>query len=332
MKVVVVVGAIVLASSCAEPPEVIELECGNGTVLEDNRCVVDDLEADSPLLTRLAVTARLPFLPDTEVVISQGARGVFSHTALQQHAVDFVVDEGTTVVAMRSGIVTWLREDSNSGCGDVSCAEDANFIYIDHGDGTYDVYFHLQQDGALVELYDVVGAGEPIGLSGNTGFSTGPHLHVEVDDLYFDSVPVLFEECDGPCVGVFPYTSTNEETAPPSGFAASNCPFDTFAHVGVLLDDGVPCTIAEATRPYQVSGSVIAPDAAAVRFGYFTGGGFEERSVSVDDDQRFSFELNLPSSLLDAAETFIFFTACLDADCTEYPGTETIAMRVVPRL
>ena len=330
VKVVVVVSAIVLVSSCAEPAEVIDVvQCGDGTVLEDDRCVVAVVDADAPLLTRVAATARLPFLPDTEVEISQGARGVFSHTEIQQHAVDFVVDEGTTVVAMRAGIVTWLREDSDRGCGDPSCASDGNYLYIDHGDGTSDVYFHLQQDGALVDLYDVVGAGQPIGLSGNTGFSTGPHLHVEVDDLFFDSVPLLFEECDGPCVGSFPYTSRNIETAPPPTQSASDCPFDLFAHAGVLLDDGVPCTIAEATRPYQLAGTVIAPDAEAVNFGYFMGGEFQQECIGLDDDNRFSFELRLPAGLIDATETTVYFTASVDVDCTIYPGTETVSLRVV---
>jgi hypothetical protein len=327
--VVVVAGAIGLVSSCA-PAEVIDVQCGAGTVLEDNRCVVADVEdeEDAPLLTRVPVTARLPFLPDTRVEIIQGARGVFSHTELQQHAVDFVVDVGTTVVAMRPGIVTWLREDSNRGCADVSCAGDANFMLVDHGDGTAALYGHLQQGGALAELYDVVGAGEPIALSGSTGFSTVPHLHVEVDDVFFDSVPLLFEECDGPCVATFPYTSTNVETAPPAGQAPSDCPFDAFAHAGVLLDEGVPCAIAEAGRPYQLTGTVIAPDAAAVSFGYFMDGQFERTCIELDDDH-FSFELRLPTDLLEATQTTISFAASVDVDCATSPTTESVALRVV---
>ena len=332
MKVVVVVSAVVLVSSCAEPAEVVDVQCGDGTVLDDDRCVVAPVAVvdEDPLLTRVAVTARLPFLPGTDVEISQGARGGFSHTEIQQHALDFVVDEGTTVVAMRAGIVTWLREDSDTGCGEPSCANDANYIYVDHGDGTSDVYFHLQQDGALVELFDVVGAGQPIGLSGNTGFSTGPHLHVEVDDLFFDSVPVLFEECDGPCVAGFTYTSANVETAPPSTQTPSDCPFDLFAHAGVLLDEGIPCTIAEVTRPYELAGTVIAPDAEAVHFGFFVQGEFRQLCVEIDDDDHFAFDLRLPAGLLDAGETTIYFVASADVDCTIFPATETITVRVVP--
>ena len=77
----------------------------------------------------------------------------------------------------------------------------ANYVTIGHDDGSQAVYVHLQMNGALVELGDWVTTGEVIGLSGNTGFSTGPHLHFKVSQQKspadFASVPTLFVDKNG---------------------------------------------------------------------------------------------------------------------------------------
>ena len=56
----------------------------------------------------------------------------------------------------------------------------ANFVRILHDDGTMALYAHLKTDGVLVRVGQQVQAGQQIGLSGNTGFTTGPHLHFAV--------------------------------------------------------------------------------------------------------------------------------------------------------
>ena len=53
----------------------------------------------------------------------------------------------------------------------------ANFIRILHDDGSMAVYAHLQPEGVQVHTGQRVRQGQRIGLSGNTGFSTAPHLH-----------------------------------------------------------------------------------------------------------------------------------------------------------
>ena len=65
-----------------------------------------------------------------------------------------------------------VKEDSDTGCGDPECSDEGNFVRIDHGDGTQGLYFHLERNGAQVAVGDGVCAGEVIGFSGNTGFST----------------------------------------------------------------------------------------------------------------------------------------------------------------
>ena len=58
---------------------------------------------------------------------------------------------------------------------------DGNFISIQHSDGSVAHYWHLQKEGALAKVGDVVVKGQLIGLSGNTGYSAFPHLHFEVN-------------------------------------------------------------------------------------------------------------------------------------------------------
>ena len=56
----------------------------------------------------------------------------------------------------------------------------ANFIRLLHDDGSMALYAHLSVDGVQVRIGQQIQAGQRIGLSGNTGFSTGPHLHFAV--------------------------------------------------------------------------------------------------------------------------------------------------------
>lgn len=59
----------------------------------------------------------------------------------------------------------------------------ANFVCVQHSDGTYARYFHLSRNGVRVKKGDRVAAGDILGLSGNTGFSSAPHLHFDVVDV-----------------------------------------------------------------------------------------------------------------------------------------------------
>ena len=71
-----------------------------------------------------------------------------------------------------------------------------NFVFVDHGDGTFARYYHLDRDGALVAPGDAVAAGQPIARSGDSGASAGPHLHFDVTRACADwgcqTVPIEF--------------------------------------------------------------------------------------------------------------------------------------------
>ena len=119
-----------------------------------------------------------PFLKESNYKITQGPGGTFSHQGM--FAYDFQMPMRTPVVAARDGIVALIKTDSSLGGADKSYIDDANFISVYHEDGSIANYFHLSQNGAAVKEGQRIKKGDIIGYSGNTGFTSGPHLHFEV--------------------------------------------------------------------------------------------------------------------------------------------------------
>lgn len=114
--------------------------------------------------------------------IDQGYGGAFSHDDPEnRYAVDFAVPVGTVVLAARGGVVMQVENSFvRPGLDRDTHAGRANFVRLLHDDGAMSLYAHLKSDGVLVRPGQRVTAGQRIGLSGNTGFSTGPHLHFAV--------------------------------------------------------------------------------------------------------------------------------------------------------
>ncbi len=117
----------------------------------------------------------LPYTGGKRFRVVQGYNGKNSHQG--ENALDFNLPAGEPVLAARPGKVVKLKEDSNRGCPDKSCARLGNYVTIMHEDGSMADYYHLKQNGVLVEPGDMVDAGQAIGLTGNTGWATGYHLH-----------------------------------------------------------------------------------------------------------------------------------------------------------
>ncbi|MGW0827851.1 M23 family metallopeptidase [Streptomyces sp. NPDC002845] len=86
---------------------------------------------------------------------------------------DFAVKSGTKVVAAHGGTVV---KAGGNGAGDGPAY--GNAVVIKHGNGTYSQYAHLSR--VNVKVGQVVATGQQIALSGNTGNSSGPHLHFEI--------------------------------------------------------------------------------------------------------------------------------------------------------
>ncbi len=143
----------------------------------------------------------LPFEPGRSFRVTQGYNGTLTHFDQDQYAVDFAMREGTPVCAARAGVVVDLEESFGEGGRSKKHKDRVNFVSIAHADGTVAEYCHLQQHGALVEIGQQVEAGQRIALSGNTGYSTLPHLHFgvysPVDGKRRQSHPVKFATRQG---------------------------------------------------------------------------------------------------------------------------------------
>lgn len=117
----------------------------------------------------------LPYKKGTSHLLVQGYYSSFSHK--NRAALDFKMKHGTPVLAAREGIVLRLKSDGNKGGLNKKYRKDGNYIIIEHPDKTRAGYWHLKQDGALVNAGDTIKQGQVIGLSGKTGYTALPHLH-----------------------------------------------------------------------------------------------------------------------------------------------------------
>ncbi len=141
-----------------------------------------------------------PFSKESSFQISQAFAGVFSHTDSQNYyAVDIAMPENTAVHAARTGIVMEVNNDYfNSGTKQAYKSR-ANSIRILHGDGSMAIYAHLALEKANVYPGLKVKSGQLIAYSGNTGFSSGPHLHFSIQvnkGMELTSVPFKFKGAD----------------------------------------------------------------------------------------------------------------------------------------
>ncbi len=146
-----------------------------------------------------SVRYRLPFRSGEQHVVSQGFGGQFSHGAGHAYfAIDIAMDEGTPILAARNGVVMLVENDFfGAGTDLAQWGDRANHVRIIHPDGTMAVYAHLALETIRVKVGDRVRAGDQLGLSGNTGFSTGPHLHFAIqrnEGMNLTSVPFRFAE------------------------------------------------------------------------------------------------------------------------------------------
>lgn len=112
--------------------------------------------------------------------IDNGFNGYGAHQGDWAFALDFKMPEGTEICAAREGQVISVQSGFSQGGNDPALGDKANYVQIQHSDGSIGRYLHLRRDGVTVKVGDSVQRGQVIGYSGNTGWSTDPHLHFDV--------------------------------------------------------------------------------------------------------------------------------------------------------
>ena len=149
---------------------------------------------------------RFPFPESVPVRISHPA-GQFAHENFPQtrYAVDFLLPVDTPVIAVKSGKVILVKQDSDNIHFNTAnlegksleeimklAAEHTNLVAIDHGNDEFTEYLHLRRDGATVQVGQEVTEGDVIGYTGYTGIMTEPHLHYNAFNSKGESIPTEF--------------------------------------------------------------------------------------------------------------------------------------------
>ena len=126
------------------------------------------LDGDLNFKKSISYIENIPSIPPIQGFVTQrlGEKGVFIRRG--HHGIDIVAKEGEPILASASGVVIFSDWTYKYG----------NLIIIYHRDGYFTHYAH-NKENFKVSL-DQVERGEVIALVGNTGSSTGPHLHFEI--------------------------------------------------------------------------------------------------------------------------------------------------------
>ncbi|MFV0607022.1 MAG: M23 family metallopeptidase [Niabella sp.] len=141
----------------------------------------------------------LPYPKGRSYIMVQGYFTQFTHK--RRAALDFKMPVGSVVCATRPGIVIRVKNDGNQGGPQMEYRSHANYVIIQHADSTRAGYWHLKHNSVLVNIGDTVQTGQPIALSGNTGYTYFPHLHFIVwgfdANRNFIQVPTRFRTKNG---------------------------------------------------------------------------------------------------------------------------------------
>ncbi|MBL7772728.1 MAG: peptidoglycan DD-metalloendopeptidase family protein [Chitinophagaceae bacterium] len=232
---------------------------------------------------------KLPFPTGTSYACNQGNNNQdYSHNGINQYAYDFDLPIGTPVCAMREGKVVDVVENYQNGnchytypsctgkCVDNNCDPCGNFVnrvVVEHSDGTRAQYLHLNPNSVYVSPNDSVLQGQVLALSGNSGCSTNPHLHIMLMNMagcannwYCQSIPISF--CDQtpalqPQEG-FTYTAQNCNPSICATVTNNSClnPLNLQENSTCVFTNGSVCEAAPS-KPFNNIPDWVIPGAVA---------------------------------------------------------------------
>lgn len=155
------------------------------------------LPGDPAAVHRAEQGYRVPFVAGSHYPVTQAYPDTTTHgSADSRHAIDIAMPVGTDILAARDGVVfDVVGKNFRGGTNAEEHAMLANIVHIIHDDGTFAIYAHLNWDSIRVTPGERVLAGQYIADSGNTGYSSGPHLHFAVQrntGMRVEALPVVF--------------------------------------------------------------------------------------------------------------------------------------------
>ena len=145
-----------------------------------------------------------PWAGDVPYGVTQGHFSSFTHREMR--AIDYALPRNTPIVAAREGIVIKVVDGHPDGRNCMAGgswnldAYPANRVVVLHPDGTRASYVHLESGSMAVKLHSPISRGTLLGASGNSGCSTAPHLHWQVDG-HIGGFTVPAEDPDQPLSG-----------------------------------------------------------------------------------------------------------------------------------
>ena len=142
----------------------------------------------------------LPYPPGVTYTMFQGNCSPPPGGHQTTFAYDFDHAMGDPITATRAGRVTFTANDFPDD-GNAANAG-GNSVWVLHSDGTVAAYFHMNQGSVMVAVNQDVLPGDILGLAGNSGASSGPHLHFQVFETNTsfnneDAVPITFSNATG---------------------------------------------------------------------------------------------------------------------------------------
>ena len=109
------------------------------------------------------------------------------------------MDDGRDVHVAATGVVVATNDGAFDRCTTGECYGGGgfgNYVYVAHSNGTETIYGHLKQGSVAVAVGDEVVCGDFLGQMGSSGYSTGPHLHFQVNDPSGTAVDPFDGACD----------------------------------------------------------------------------------------------------------------------------------------